>query len=106
MITYKFKSDEHLKLYDAGKISFEEATEKKPPASIFEFVTLYQIKSVTEKFKHFVYANMFHPSATHFVVVSNETGEMTFYKYLYTDSLWALYTNEKVTVYVTNTPIA
>lgn len=99
-VTYKFIDDEHKRLFDAGKLSFEQAVQVKEAAPLFEFVTHYELTKVTEQFPHYVYPSMFRPTATRFAVVSKTTGEVVAHKYLYTNAIWTTYNDSEL--YVTN----
>lgn len=101
VINYRFISDEHKALYDAGKLSFKDATEKIKK-EIMYLVTQYWLRTHTKNVKHYVYANYLHSEATEFMVINEGTGEVWFHKYMMLDELWEKVQHPAWTVYLTN----
>lgn len=99
VVSYKFKSDELMNLYDQGKISFEEATER---IHFLEPVTFMAAKNAAAKYKYYIYPDKFHSGATLFLVLHLTTGECFTKRYMYTAELMSLMNNAQFSVSVTN----
>lgn len=106
VITRKFRSTEHMELFDKKKISYEEATYIVGDGSqVLEMVTQYKLKGALRFVKNYCYPEVFHPNATNFIVVSEDTGSVDIRRYLYVERLVETVTDMKHTVYVTNADI-
>jgi predicted MPP superfamily phosphohydrolase len=80
---YRFKSVEHRDLFDAGKLTFEEATEEvttREPVVI----GLDMARKLKQLHKNYVYPDQLDPSFNVFMVTDIRNGLVSMYKYFYT----------------------
>ncbi len=102
VVTYKFIDDTHRDLYDAGKITFEQATCRVEPEPFLDMVTQYQVKQLKKLHPFYLYPEQIRPYAKSFIFVCEQTGSVSIYRYLYTSVLENLASTSHGTLYITN----